>query len=115
MESFLNLALPNIVWFLPEGAPPFDRKKTNAVTHLVAEWKVIRLFHSDGKGNDLFPNVHKYKRESKFIETLENIPGIEADFLIAVKDKTVGDRWPKLLSYEPSKLILRSGANGKLS
>ena len=96
LEAYLNLAKPNIVWFLPEGAPPFERKETGAVTHLMSEWGVMKLFHSVGDGKDPFPNVHKYKRESKFIDTLENIPGIEADFLLAIKDKTVFDKWPKL-------------------
>jgi len=99
IAQYLKLAEPHIKWFLPEGAPDtISRKKpSEAVSHLIAEWKVMKLFHSDEGGNDPYPTVHKFKRESKFVDTLENIPAIETDFLVAIKDKTVFDQYRKLI------------------
>jgi hypothetical protein len=71
---------------LPEGSPPFKRlPEINNKGH-------EGFFHQDARKMAYFVenpahNLTRLKRENLFIEILENLPGPEADLIIACKDR----------------------------
>lgn len=74
---------PNIVWDLPEGAPPYKPCPFPAQEmRLHSEIRRLYLFIKGGN-----PNLTKLRRESLFIELLESIHPSDAELLVHVKDK----------------------------
>lgn len=79
---------PKVEFDLPAGAPPFKRcvhPVNMAETNFYAESRRLYLLI---KGHPRRPaNLKKLQIENVFIQMLEGINGIEADMLIALKDK----------------------------
>lgn len=76
---------PNIVWDLPEGAPPYKPcEYTNIDNMLYAEARRLYLFIKGGN-----PDLNKIKRERMFVELLECITPEDAKLILAVKEKAL--------------------------
>lgn len=74
---------PQIVWDLPEGAPPYKPCPYPAQEmRLMSEIRRLYLFAKGGN-----PNLSKLRREALFIELLESIHPEDAKLLISIKDK----------------------------
>jgi len=74
---------PNVVWHLPEGAPPYkvnDLQDQEGV--LVREAQKLTYFI---KG--FHENLAQVKRESMFVQLLENVSPKDAELLCLIKDK----------------------------
>ena len=74
---------PNVVWQLPEGAPPYkvnDLQDQEGV--LVREAQKLTYFI---KG--FHDNLAQVKRESMFVQLLENVAPKDAELLCLIKDK----------------------------
>lgn len=74
---------PNVVWQLPEGAPPYkpnDLEDQEGV--LVREAQKLTYFI---KG--FHENLTQVKRESMFVQLLENVTPKDAELLCLIKDK----------------------------
>lgn len=84
LRTVLHGALgKDVVWDLPEGAPPFKRSDGIGLeTMLYTEIRRLYLFVKGGN-----PNLTKLRREMLFIELLENVDPKEADLLVSMKDK----------------------------
>jgi hypothetical protein len=83
-----------VAFDLPEGAPPF--KRTNlpvgmAEANLYSENRRLYLFIKDHPRRP--KNVARLRTEQLFIQMLEGINAIEADLLIALKDKQLHRRY----------------------
>lgn len=100
IKHVLSLAQPNIIWFLPEGAPDSPEFKglpsQQAKTTLAWELKRLKVFHSDPSGKDMYPHLKKLKREGMFVEMLADLPEQEVRLIVAIKDKTVYNEFPLL-------------------
>lgn len=86
IDKFSYFALdPSVVWDLPEGEPPF---KVNVYldqeNNLMHEVRRIPLFQL--RPNDNVPQVRK---QTLFIQLLENMSSDDAESLLAMKDKTL--------------------------
>lgn len=84
-KKFLSIVFdPRITWDLPSGVPPYKRDETippdYAYTNLGVELRTMYVYFSPS------PLHNKVKRESRFIELLENLHYTEADLLCNVKD-----------------------------
>ena len=85
---------PKIIWYLPEGTPPFKRNDAPAGTeHTSLFAEARRLWHFV---KDADPNLTKAKREMMFIQLLEGLQEDDADLMIAVKEKTLNKRYKGL-------------------
>lgn len=86
LTTILKYALdPTIKWALPEGAPPYKPNEfPDQHGVLYAETRRLYLFLEGGN-----PNLSKLRRETLFIQLLENVDPEDAKLLIAAKDKTV--------------------------
>lgn len=75
---------PNIEFDLPEGVPPYTPSKDidDDDSGLYNEQRRLYLFIKGGN-----PDLHPVRRETLFIELLENINPLEAKILLEVKDK----------------------------
>jgi hypothetical protein len=75
---------PNIEFDLPDGSPPYTPSKDidDDDSGLYNEQRRLYLFIKGGN-----PDLHPVRRETLFIELLENINPLEAKILLAVKDK----------------------------
>jgi len=84
IKTILQAAFdPRVKWLLPEGEPPYKP------TELVDQENVLihdvrKLVHFVEGGN---PDLRQLKRESMFVEMLENIAPADAKLLCAVKEK----------------------------
>lgn len=89
--SILKYAMdPSIVFMLPEGAPPYKPNPYPAQElRLYAENRRLYIF-IQGQG----PQLHTIKREHLFIEILESVSPLDAQLLIAMKDKKLN--YPKI-------------------
>jgi len=87
LRTFLQLALDNnVVWLLPEGAPPYTPCQFfESEGVLYKELKKMYLFLEGGNSK-----LTQRKREVFFIQLLESVTPEDAEMLIAVKDK----KWP---------------------
>ena len=82
---------PSIEWLLPKGDVPFkvnDAPMGTDHTILSQEAKRLYLF-TKGGDNTLTQN----KREMLFIQMLEGLSGEEAEFLVAVVNKKVNNKY----------------------
>lgn len=68
-------------FILPEGTPPFKKSPFKDPTRFYSEIRKLYLFIEGGN-----PNLKPLKRESLFIDMLENVDEDEAEFLLALKD-----------------------------
>lgn len=76
---------PNVMWDLPDGTPPYKRNDAptgTEHTYLLDEAK--KLWHFVKGGN---PGLSKTRKESMFIQLLENLHGDESEVMINIKDK----------------------------
>lgn len=74
---------PNIVFELPEGAPPYKENEfMDQQNNLYGEWRKMYLFVRGGTDN-----LKPFKREVLFVQLLETIDREDAKLLIAMKDK----------------------------
>jgi len=79
---------PSMQFDLPPGAPPFKRTPLPigmAETNLYAESRRLYLFIKDHPRRP--KNVKQQRTETLFIQMLEGINAVEADFLVVLKDK----------------------------
>ena len=78
---------PNIKWDLPEGTPPFIANEAPEGTeHTYLENESSRYWHFV-EGAD---TISKTRKETMFIQVLENLSKEEANLLINIKDKKFG-------------------------
>lgn len=83
-----------IVWLLPEGVPPF-RNMTSREGHSPTDLhRATDSFRYLVKGPG--DQVKQPKREKIFLGILESIDPKDADVVIAMKDKKLGELFPKL-------------------
>ena len=76
---------PNIQWDLPTGLPPFKANKAPVGTqHTWLADESKKLWHFLVGGN---PGLSKTRKETMFIQVLENLSEEEANLLINIKDK----------------------------
>lgn len=74
---------PSVKWDLPEGDPPFKRNEyPDQQGVLYAEARRLYLFIEGGN-----PNLSRVRRETLFIQFLENIDPDDAKVILAAKDK----------------------------
>lgn len=89
---------PNVVWELPEGAPPF--KKNEAADYTYAGYSLFNFFNKNRHAlfitnPGLVQNV--LKREKLFVQELEAMHVKEAELLIMMKDgKMDSKKYPGL-------------------
>lgn len=74
---------PNVVWALPEGTPPYKPNELVDQEHvLIKECEKLRYYI---KGfHDELPQM---KRETMFVQLLENVAPKDAELLCQIKDK----------------------------
>lgn len=99
VEQLLQYALwDNIQFDLPSGTPPYKRDNDAPLgmsyTTLERESSRLYLFL---KGHA--KNLPKIRREQLFVDLLEGLHPIEADFILAVKNKTFETLYPNV-TYE---------------
>ena len=103
---------PNVVFYLPEGTPPFKRETGKPIGyHQTSIQNELKRFYIWGSEQTALP---KLKKESLFMEMLEGMHYTEADIMCAAKDgklstlyKSITDdlvreAFPKLL---PPKVV----------
>lgn len=74
---------PNIKFLLPEGKPPFKPNEyVDQEGVLFSEARKLYLFVEGGNNN-----LTKLRRETLFIQFIENIDKNDAELICAVKDK----------------------------
>lgn len=85
---------PKIEWELPDGVPPYKQNEAPEGTeHTFLKREARRLYHFIKGGN---PNLSQNKREAMFVQMLEGLSTIEADLLIAAKDKALNKKYKGL-------------------
>ena len=76
---------PNIEWVLPEGEVPYTKNDApDGTQHTVLFQESKKLWHFLVGGN---PGLSKTRKETMFIQVLENLSEEEANLLINIKDK----------------------------
>jgi hypothetical protein len=74
---------PKVVWLLPEGIPPYKVNDLVDQEHvLIKECEKLRYYI---KG--FYDNLPQLKRESMFVQLLENVAPKDAELLCLIKDK----------------------------
>ena len=87
-KILLHAFHPGIKFILPEGTPPYVFRGTpeGFPTTLYPEVRKFYIFCEGGGAN-----IEQIKRESIFIQMLENIHPDEAKIVIAMKDKKLNE------------------------
>lgn len=88
---------PSIEFDLPKGAPPFKRSPhpvAMAETNLYAESRRMYLVIKNHPKRPAA--IKRLQVENVFIQMLEGINGIEADMLVALKDKALAKAYKGL-------------------
>jgi len=109
LRGLLELAYDNrLEWELPEGRPPFTPldKSFDAQGHLYSEMRRMYLYLKDGN-----PNLTPLRRETIFVNTLEELDPDDAEILLQAKErkikgctkKLVQEAFPGFLSDEANK------------
>lgn len=76
---------PNIKWLLPEGDAPFvPSRESGTESYLYSDARKLYLFIEGGN-----PNLTQLRRESLFIDFLQNIHPEDAKLIVAIKDKNL--------------------------
>ena len=84
VATFLRVSLdPTIEFDLPPGSPPF--KKNELVDQEGVIYREVRKFKYFIKGS----NINPIKRETIFLEMLENLDPRDAELLCLAKDKKI--------------------------
>ena len=74
---------PNVVWLLPPGVPPYKPNDLVDQEHiLIKETEKLRYYI---KG--FYDDLPQLKRETMFVQLLENIAPKDAELLCTIKDK----------------------------
>ena len=82
---------PNIEWLLPPGDVPYTANDAPIGTeHTILQQEAKRLYLFTKGGDDTLSNT---KRETLFIQMLEGLCAEEAEFLIAVVNKKVNNKY----------------------
>jgi|TARA_B110000438_G_C15500229_1_gene515354 hypothetical protein len=82
---------PNIEWLLPKGDVPFNRNDAPVGTeHTILQQEAKRLYLFTKGGDNTLSNN---KRETLFIQMLEGLSGEEAEFLVAVVNKKINNKY----------------------
>ena len=84
LRTILQGALdPNVKWALPVGTPPYTPNAlTDQESVLIRDMRKMTYFIQG-----FHPNLKQIKRESMFIEMLENVAPKDALLLCSIKDK----------------------------
>tara|TARA_B100000902_G_C27123503_1_gene819887 strand:- start:324 stop:890 length:567 start_codon:yes stop_codon:yes gene_type:complete len=82
---------PSIEWLLPKGDVPYTVNDAPVGTeHTVLSQEAKRLYLFTKGGDNTLSNT---KRETLFIQMLEGLSAEEADFLVAVVNKKVNNKY----------------------
>jgi len=82
---------PDIEWLLPPGDVPYTANDAPIGTeHTILQQEAKRLYLFTKGGDDTLSNT---KRETLFIQMLEGLCAEEAEFLIAVVNKKVNNKY----------------------
>jgi len=82
---------PNIEWLLPPGDVPYTENDAPVGTeHTLLQQEAKRLYLFTAGGDNTLTNT---KRETLFIQMLEGLCAEEAEFLIAVVNKKVNNKY----------------------
>jgi len=82
---------PNIEWLLPKGDVPYVVNDAPVGTeHTILQQEAKRLYLFTKGGDNTLSNN---KRETLFIQMLEGLSGEEAEFLVAVVNKKVNNKY----------------------
>jgi hypothetical protein len=74
---------PAVVWMLPPGAPPYKANDLTDQEHvLIKETEKLRYYI---KG--FYDDLPQLKRETMFVQLLENVAPKDAELLCLIKDK----------------------------
>ena len=74
---------PNVVWLLPEGIPPYTPNVlVDQENVLIRECRKLE-YYIEGP----FPGLNQIKRETMFVQMLENVAPKDALLLCALKEK----------------------------
>ncbi len=85
---------PNLKWDLPAGIPPFKANQAPLGTqHTWLADESKKLWHFLIGGN---PGLSKTRKETMFIQVLENLSEEEANLLINIKDKKLNKKYKGL-------------------
>ena len=85
---------PNLKWDLPVGIPPFKANQAPLGTqHTWLADESKKLWHFLVGGN---PGLSKTRKETMFIQVLENLSEEEANLLINIKDKKLNKKYKGL-------------------
>ena len=102
MQYFVECTYhPNVVWELPEGAPPF--KKNEAADYTFAGYSLFNFFNKSRfslfiKNKGMVQNT--LKREKLFVQELEAMHVKEAELVLMMKDGKVDSKKYKGLTYK---------------
>ena len=82
---------PKIEWLLPKGDVPFNRNDAPVGTeHTILQQEAKRLYLFTKGGDNTLSNN---KRETLFIQMLEGLSAEESEFLVAVVNKKVNNKY----------------------
>ena len=82
---------PNIEWLLPDGDVPYQANDAPVGTeHTLLSMEAKRLYLSTKGGDNSLTNT---KRQTLFIQMLEGLSAEEAEFLVAVVNKKVNNKY----------------------
>jgi hypothetical protein len=85
--------LPQMKMDLPEGEPPFKKKKDIPIGYAESNlYKEMRRFYIWLQPS----NLTKVRKENLFIELLESIHHTEAAIVVAIKDKKLSTLYPNI-------------------
>lgn len=106
VRAFFVLAYhPNIKWLLPTGVPPYKPNENfmeeRGYFNLVKNLHQFNMFIA-GRGYD---NMKQINRESKFINILESVTPIEAEYIVMAKDRNIKGVTLKTVNAAFSNLI----------
>lgn len=73
---------PSIKFLLPEGNPPYKVSEFDQPGRFLAEIRRMYLFIDGGN-----PNLSPMRRETLFIQMLENVDARDAELILCMKDK----------------------------
>ena len=82
---------PNIEWLLPKGDVPYETNDAPIGTeHTILQQEAKRLYLFTKGGDN---TISRNKRETLFIQMLEGLSAQEAEFLVAVVNKKVNNKY----------------------
>lgn len=92
LKTILQAAFhPNIIFDIPEGAPPYKMSEIPAGMQRASLKKQVDILPRLVVGNDRIP---KMKKEMMFIRILEDTDPKDAEIIVAMKDKKLQVLYP---------------------